>query len=90
MARMDLQRGLTAKYGTTPVGVAIYTELKQEGGKKSRQHPMNVYIHQTIDIRRVVNPTMLVKIAMKFCAVPIPTEYPCFEARNMIPLHVSH
>jgi hypothetical protein len=39
MARMDLQRGLTAKYGTTPVGVAIYTELKQEGGKKITPTP---------------------------------------------------
>jgi len=50
---------------------------------------MIVYIHQNIDIRCVVNPTMLVKTAMQFFTVPIPMECSSFEARNMIHLHVT-
>jgi len=48
---------------------------------------MIVYIHQNIDIRCVVNLTMLVKTTMQFFTVPISMECSHFEARNMIHLH---
>ena len=61
----------------------------QTGRKKSRQHPMFVYIHQNIDICCVVNQIMLAKTAMQFFTVPIPMECSRSESRNTIHLHVT-
>jgi hypothetical protein len=71
-----------------PLGV-WQSILSSNRKKKSRQHPMIVYIHQNIDICCVVNLTELVKSAMQFFTVPIPMECSRFEARNMIHLHAT-
>jgi hypothetical protein len=88
MTRMDPQREKLRNM-ESPLGVWQNILRSNRKGKEITPTSSDCLHSQNIDIRCVVNLTVLVKTLMQFFTVPIPTECSRFEACNMIHLHVT-